>query len=128
MVWPVSRWLRLAALAQDYYTRLGSYSRARNKRAITQALLAMMNDTVLAAGGSFTVILFDMSPEQRRDYREFVRSRGIRFVDCDRPEMKDKRLRLPDGHPNEELNRLLAQWIEPVSSTAGGENQRAGKL
>ncbi len=135
MVWPVSRWLRTAALAQDYYMRLEAYSRMRNKHQVTQALLAKMNDAVLAAGGKFTVILFDMTPDQRRDYRRFVQSSGIRYVDCDRPEMNEKRLRLPDGHPNEELNRLLAQWIEPLPSASGGNpvasggnNERAGKL
>jgi hypothetical protein len=128
MVWPMSRWSRIAALAQDYYSRIASYSRMRNKRAVTEALLQKMNDTVLAAGGKFTVILFDMSTEQRRDYREFARSHGIRFVDCDHPELTDKRLRLPDGHPNEQLNRWLAQWIEPLPLTIGGENQRAGQL
>jgi hypothetical protein len=128
MVWPVSRWLRTAALAQDYVERIASYPRAHNKRAITQALLQKMNETVQAAGGKFTVILFDMAPEQRQDYLAFVRSRGIRFIDCDRPEMKDKRLRLSDGHPNEQLNRLLAQWIEPLPLAVGGNNERAGKL
>jgi hypothetical protein len=128
MVWPVSRWLRTAALAQDYYQRIASYPRLRNKRGVTEALLAKMNETVLAAGGKFTVILFDMDPDQRRDYLEFARSRGIPFVDCDHPEMTDKHFRLPDGHPNEQLNRLLAQWIEPISPANGGQNQRAGKL
>jgi hypothetical protein len=42
--------------------------------------------------------------------------------------MKDKRLRLSDGHPNEQLNRLLAQWIEPLPVVRGGNNERAGKL
>jgi len=128
MVWAVSRWLRSAALAQDYYQRITSYPRVRQKRGVTEALLVKMNQTVLAAGGKFTVILFDMSPDQRHDYREFARSHGIPFVDCDHPEMTDKRLRLSDGHPNAELNRLLAQWIEPVATTNGGGNQRAGKL
>jgi hypothetical protein len=128
MVWPVSRWLRTAALAQDYYLRIASYRRVREKREVTEALLVKMNETVGAAGGKFTLILFDMSPEQRRDYRQFARSRGIRFVDCDHPEMTDKRLRLPDGHPNEELNRWLAQWIEPLPLTIGGNDERAGKL
>jgi lysophospholipase L1-like esterase len=128
MVWPVSRWLRTAALAQEYYWRLESYSRVRNKRAVTQALLAKMNETVLAAGGRFTVILFDMTPEERHEYREFAQSHGIPFVDCDHPEMKDKRLHLPDGHPNEELNRLLAEWIEPLPLAIGGAHERAGKL
>lgn len=128
MVWPVSRWLRSAALAQDYYQRIASYPRMRNKRGVTEALLAKMNETVRAAGGRFTVIFFDMTPDQRRDYLEFARSRSIRFVDCDHPEMTDKRFRLPDGHPNEELNRLLAQWIEPLPLPLGENNERAGKL
>jgi hypothetical protein len=128
MIWPLSRWLRTAALAQDYYTRISSYARVRNKRGVTQALLLKMNETVLAAGGKFTVILFDLTPDQRRDYREFARSRGIRFVDCDHPEMTNKSFRLRDGHPNEDLNRLLAHWIEPLPSTAGGETQRAAKF
>ena len=128
MIWPLSRWLRTAALAQDYYTRISSFARVRNKRGVTQALLVKMNETVLAAGGKFTVILFDMTPDQRRDYREFARSQGIRYVDCDHPEMTAKGFRLPDGHPNGELNRLLAQWIEPLSSPAGGETQRAAKF
>lgn len=128
MVWILSRWLRTAALAQDYYQRIASYPRMRNKRGVTEALLAKMNETVLAAGGKFTVILFDMTPEQRRDYRQFARSRRILFVDCDHPEMLDKHLRLPDGHPNQELNQLLAQWIEPLPVVIGKYNEHAGKL
>ena len=102
--------------------------RMRNKRSVTETILAKMNQTVSAAGGRFTIIFFDMTPDQRRDYREFARSHGIRFIDCDHPEMTDKRLRLSDGHPNEELNRLLARWIEPLPLATGGEDQRAGKL
>ena len=126
MVWPVSRWLRLAAMAQEYYLRFVTFPRVRNKRIVTEAILAKMNETVLAAGGKFTVILFDVTAEQRRDYREFARSHGIRFVDCDYPELKDKNLRLPDGHPNEKLNRLLAQWIEPLPLVTRAANERAG--
>lgn len=128
MVWPLSRYLRTAALAQDYYQRFTNYPRARHKRELTETLLTKMNDTVLAAGGKFTVILFDLTTDQRRDYRAFVQSHGIRFVDCDHPEMDDKRLRLPDGHPSEPLNRLLAQWIEPLPLAGEGNNERAGKL
>lgn len=125
MVWPLSRWLRTAALAQDYYQRIATYPRMRNKRDVAQALLAKMNGTVLAAGGKFTVIFFDMTPDQRRDYSQFARLHGIRFVDCEHREMTDKHLRLPDGHPNAELNRLLAQWIEPLPLAGEGGNQRA---
>jgi hypothetical protein len=55
-----------------------------------------------------------MSPPERKDYRKFLESQSISFVDCDRPELQDKKLRLPDGHPSQALNELLAQWIEPL--------------
>jgi hypothetical protein len=128
MVWPVSRWLRTAALAEDYYQRAAYFPRMRNRRRVTQAILAKMNRAVEAAGGKFTVIFFDMTPDQRRDYRDFARLHAIRFVDCDHAEMTDKRLRLSDGHPNKELNRLLARWLEPLSFAGEGDNVRAGKL
>ena len=126
MVWPVSRWLRTAALAQDYYRRIESYPRVRNERGVTQDLLVKMNETVLAEGGRFTLILFDMTPEQRRVYRDFARSRGILIIDCDHPEMTNKSFRLPDGHPNQELNRLLAQWIEPIWPAADAGSIEVG--
>jgi len=69
-----------------------------------------------------------MDATQRAEYRRFVQSRGIHFVDCDRPEMKDRKLRMPDNHPNQGLNQLVAQWIEPLQVVSKGTNERAGKL
>jgi hypothetical protein len=86
----------------------------RNKRQLTQTLLLKMNQIVRTEAGKFTVILFDMSPPERKDYRKFLESQSISFVDCDRRELQDKKLRLPDGHPSHALNELLAQWIEPL--------------
>ena len=82
---------------------------------MTKALLVKMNEKVSAEGGKFTVILFDMSPEERADYRQFLQSQRINIVDCARPEMKDRSLRLWDGHPAKGLNELVAGWIEPVN-------------
>jgi len=70
---------------------------------------------VAAAGGKFTVILFDLNPEERTDYRRFLESQHIAYIDCDRPERNDPSLRLSDlQHPTPKLNELLAKWIEPV--------------
>jgi lysophospholipase L1-like esterase len=114
MVWPISRWLRLGAMAQDYYQRVTTYRRMHTQRSVTEALLVKMNETVQASGGRFTLILFDMKPEERGDYRQFVQARAIPFIDCNEAEMTNRSLLLSDGHPNEELNRLLAHWIEPL--------------
>ena len=116
VVWPLSRRLRTVAMVQEYKQILASWVRVHNKRKLTEALLVKMNETVRAEGGKFTVILFDMSPQERIDYRQFLEARHINIVDCGRPEMNDKSLRLPDGHPSKRLNELLAGWIEPVEA------------
>jgi hypothetical protein len=73
-----------------------------------------MSEKVSAEGGKFRVILFDMSPEERADYRQFLESQRIHIVDCARPELKDGSLRLWDRHPAKELNELAAGWMEPL--------------
>ena len=114
LVWSLSRRLRSVALVQDYRDIVESYWRVRKQRQFTKTLLAKMDQAVRAEGGKFTVILFDEPQAQRVEYRDFLASQRIRFIDCDRPEMKDKSLRLPDGHPNRKMNELLAQWIDPL--------------
>jgi hypothetical protein len=133
VMWPLSRHFRTVALVQDYDLIIKSYLRVREKRKATQTILVEMNDLVRSASGTFTVILFDMDPEERQAYRHFLESQRIAFVDCDRPERMDPKLRLPDGHPARKLNELLAGWIEPVATptlqAASDQNQVvSGKL
>lgn len=119
VVWPLSRRIRLVAMVEEYTEIAESYLRVRNQRKLTETLLAKMNEAVGTEGGQFTVILFDLAPAERNEYREFLSSEKIRFIDCDRPEMKDKKLRLADGHPDQGLNELVARWIEPLNVVAG---------
>jgi hypothetical protein len=117
VVWPLSLHFRTVALVQDYSLLAKSFFRMREKRQITEQLLAKMNETVRAAGGKFTVLLFDMDEPERKDYRQFLQSRNIAFIDCDRPERHELSLRLSDRqHPTRKLNELLAEWIEPVAA------------
>lgn len=116
LVWPISRHLRTGALVQEWIQIIATYPRVREKRAVTEKLLESMDRLVKGRGGRFTVILFDLDPEQRRQYRSFLTSHGIAFVDCDHPELKDRSLRQPDAHPGEKLNRLLSDWIEPIAA------------
>jgi len=118
LVWWLSHHLRTVAMVQDYRDIFESLNRVRNKRQLTEALLIKMNETVREQGGKFTVLLFDMSPDERQDYRKFLESHAIAFVDCGRPELKDKKLRLPDGHPSGALHELVAQWMEPIQVPA----------
>jgi hypothetical protein len=114
LVWPLSRRFRTVAMVQEYKQIFESYFRVHSGRRLTQALLAKMNEKVIAEGGKFTVILFDMSPLERDEYRQFLQSQRIHTVDCARPEMTDRKLRLEDGHPAKALNELVAGWMEPL--------------
>ena len=113
-MWPLSRRFRIVAMVQEYEQIFESYFRVHSGRRLTKALVVKMNEKVSAEGGKFTVILFDMSPEERADYRQFLQSQRINIVDCARPELKDRSLRLWDGHPAKRLNELVAGWMEPL--------------
>jgi hypothetical protein len=117
LVWPLSRRLRTVAMVEDYYDMARAWRRMRDKQRVTEMLLAKMNETMVGRGAQFTVIVFDMAEKQRAAYRQFLASRGIAFIDCGRPELGDRSLRLADGHPNQWLNEMLAGWIEPKQVT-----------
>jgi len=114
VVWPIARRIRLAAMINEYRDMLEARARMKDKRRVTEKVLLEMNELVERNGGKFVAILFDMTPEERPSYRAFVESHHIAFLDCDRPEMKDRSLRQPDGHPLGRLNELLGEWIEPL--------------
>lgn len=119
VIWGLSRHVRVVALVQDYDLLAKSYLRVRNKRKVTETLLAKMNETVQAAGGKLTILLFDMDPNERKDYRQFLDSQHVAYLDYDRPERQDRSLRLWDGlHPNAKFNEKLAEWLEPVGPAA----------
>ncbi len=117
-IWPISRKLRTAAMLEEYYEMAEAFPRVYKKRAVTQAILVRMHHLAQLSGAKFTVILFDLDAKDRPAYRHFLSSKGIAFIDCDHPELNDKSLRQPDGHPNAKLNSLLADWIEAGSVTA----------
>ena len=114
VVWWLSRKLRTVAMAHDYKLILQSYFRLKDKRRATELLLVKMNEIVRAQGGKFTVILLDLTPDQQPDYRQFLDSRQIAYIEDNRPGPMEKNLRLPDGHPNGKLNSLLAESIDPM--------------
>jgi hypothetical protein len=132
VVWFLSRHVRLVAMVQEYTQIFDSYWRVRVKRRTTQRLLVEMNRLVNAQGGKFTVILFDLPAKDRPEYRRFLDTERIAYVDCERPELHDQKLRQPDQHPTKALNELVAGWIEPIhvdspQTTSGQYPVVAGK-
>jgi hypothetical protein len=108
-------------MVQEYKQIFESYFRVRSGRRLTKALLVKMNQLVAAQGGKLTIILFDMSDEERAQYRAFLQSQRIDFVDGGRPERLDRSLRLADGHPAKAMNEILAGWLEPLEMVQPSE-------
>jgi hypothetical protein len=117
-IWSLSHKLRTVAMAEEYYEMAEAWTRVHNQRAVTQAILTRMEHSTQLSGAKFTVILFDLEPKDRQVYRQFLTARGIAFIDCDHPELKDKTYRQADGHPNAKLNQLLARWVDPDATVA----------
>jgi hypothetical protein len=104
-------------MVEEYSEMAESWKRVHQKREVTEALLARMDQLARSAGAKFTVIVFDLYPQDRQVYKQFLVSHSIAFIDCDHPELNDKSLRQPDGHPTGKLNQLLTQWIDPAAAT-----------
>lgn len=117
-IWRASRILRTAAMAEEYYEMAEAWTRTRNQREVTEAILIRMHHAAQLAHARFTVILFDLDAKDRLFYRNFLTSKNIAFLDCDHPELNDKSYRQPDGNPNAKLNDLIAQWIDAGSASA----------
>jgi len=119
IIWPISQHLRTAAMVEEYYERAEAWTRVRNRRALTEALLVKMGQVARFSGAKFTVVLFDdLQQADWRAYREFLSSHAIAFVSCDLPELSKPGYRQPDGHPNAKMSDLLSQCVDPTSTVA----------
>lgn len=117
-IWALSQKLRTVAMAEEYYEMGEAWKRVHQKRAVTQALLVQMDHLAQVANAKFTVIVFDLYPQDRQVYRQFLQSRKIAFIDCDHSQLNDKSLRQSDGHPTAKLDELISEWIDPAATTA----------
>ncbi len=117
-IWRLSYVLRTVAMAEEYYEMAEAWTRVHDKRAVTQAILIRMEHLAQLSGAKFTVLLFDLDPKDRPVYRAFLSSHRIAFIDCDRPELKDRNYRLSDGHPDAKMTELLAQWIDAGTASS----------
>ncbi len=119
IIWPISQHLRSAAMIEEYYERAEAWTRVRNRRALTQALLVKMDQLARSAGAKFTVVLFDdLQKPDWLAYREFLSAHAIAFANCDLPELSKPGYRQPDGHPNAKMSELLSQCVDPTSAVA----------
>ena len=82
---------------------------------MTQALLGEMDRVARSAHARLLVVeLAVKHPATKRSYAAYARDHGIDLVDCTNSAFNsfDKRLRLPDLHPNATMNRVWAECID----------------
>lgn len=84
--------------------------RQQKQRAVTEALLIKINNFVQERGGTFTVLLQDLSDSNVKSYKNFLHQKNIPFIDGTEV-ARHSELRLSDGHPGSEMNQRWAKLI-----------------
>ena len=111
MVWGLSRYVRLIALAEDLFRRAQAGQRFSKRAEVTRKLLQVANQAASSAGWKLVVVLFDLSDVERALYGKFLDSHKFNWLDCSFPGYLDAAYRQDDGHPNGEAHKKIAECI-----------------
>ncbi len=109
--WTISFYSRSAALVHSLYWQVEAMHRLAKKRAVPNLVLKLMAEEASTYKVPLRVVFFRFEDEEAKSYIESLRGSSINWIDCALPEQHEKEYRLPDGHPNEAMNRLLATCI-----------------
>jgi hypothetical protein len=115
-IFPLMRYSSVVNRLQQSYMELVNRPRLRQRRGVTERLLAEMDRTCRSNGAAFAVLLLHASGETASHYLEFCKGEGIECDNVSSPLTAD--LKLPgDNHPNAKQNRIWAEqldhWITP---------------
>jgi hypothetical protein len=107
-VWPLRRWLSSAVALEDLQVRGLTAGRFDQAERVTELLLEEMDREARSHGARFAVVFLTGAADRFHHYREYLTSRGISLIDCDRPLLPTMVVR-GEGHPNRLLHE---QWAE----------------
>lgn len=109
---PLVSVLSTARLMEEATNTVKSAQRTRNKREVSRAIMLEMNKSAKENGGKLVILLGEITPEVRADYRSFLEEKGIPFVDGFHPKQMDKSMKTVDGHhPNRALTEFWASRL-----------------
>lgn len=111
--WPFKHRSALITDLEAAVTGLRTRRRWRQRKEVTRSLLLEMQDTAVAAGGRFAVVVLHGGEAFADEYIEFMQAAGLDYVDCIypvRPLPRELRVR-GEWHPNAALHLFWADCI-----------------
>lgn len=109
-MWPLRRWLSSAVALEDLEVRRMTADRFAQAERVTEQLLVEMDGEARRHGARFAVVLLTGAADRLQHYREYLASRGIALVDCNRPLLPAMVVR-GEGHPNGLLHEEWAACL-----------------
>lgn len=110
-MFPMRESLAVVPALERGYMQLLTHGRAAQGRAVTEKLIVEMESLTRSHGSQLLVALLAASKEAHAHYASFLKSQGIRMVDCAFEETPDMRVKR-DGHPNGLMNSRYASCID----------------
>ena len=107
----------ISRLVTDARLRALAAESLKNKRELTYALIAKMRDISTARGATLIVLLQDVPPDAKEDYRRFLVRSGISYLDGTEITQRQD-LKLPDGHPGPQMTQQWANQLRTFLSKA----------
>jgi hypothetical protein len=109
--WPLSEALRIVGLFQLVQLREKYRAHLDHGRQVTQLALAEMGAVARRGGSRFAVVLLELAPAAKDEYRRFLAERGVDAIDCTEP-YPGAYGRLRDGrHPDARTDAAYAACI-----------------
>ena len=106
--------------------KLRTSGREKQKRAVTENLLAEMNDLCAINNAELIIVILHGEEEEKADYISYLDEKHITWVDCVIP-MTPEMTVVGEGHPNGRMNSLWADRISDELDRICG-NQTAQQI
>lgn len=109
---PLVSVLSTARLLEEAITTVRSAQRTSKKREVSRAIMLEMEKSAKENNGKLIILLGEISPEVRADYRSFLQEHNVSFVDGFHPNQMDKSMKTIDGHhPNRTMTEFWASKL-----------------
>jgi hypothetical protein len=115
--WPLRAWLASSYFLEQQWVRRTSARRGEDAWPVGRHLASAMRDEARRHGSRFVFVFLMSRPGVSRPYRQYLRSAGIDYIDCERAFRPQWRV-VNEGHPNGLMNdewaACLAAALPPL--------------
>ena len=117
-IMPLTGRSALSKIVTDTWLALLSVQTAKNQLELARALIAKMKDISTERGASLLVLLQDLPPKAKKNYRDFLEESQIAYLDGTKV-VERQDWKLPDGHPGPKITEQWAKSLSIISFPPG---------